>query len=81
MYNAEYAEPYVDPDECACEFDPYPPEEQEPGFEESWHYHRRCYRCGEWWWSLHCRCEGPRMCSDCAAVVGRVGNGYEEERG
>lgn len=33
--------------ECDCEFTPDP---NEPSF----HYLRRCQRCGKTWWSLHC---------------------------
>lgn len=49
-------EPFL-ADDHDCEFTPYEYDE-----EESWHYLRRCPRCQTVWYSLHCRCEGPRLC-------------------
>src|SRR4051812_26266658 len=50
----------VDPNsECDCEFTPYHDEDG-----PSVHYYRRCYVCGECWYSLHCPHEGPRQCGN-----------------
>ena len=42
------------PAECACEFTPDPDEPDE----EPWHYLRRCQKCRELRWSLHCPHDG-----------------------
>jgi len=51
------------PEECACEFMPYP--EEDGDFKESWHYLRRCRDCKTVFWSLHCPHEGTRECGAC----------------
>lgn len=52
---------FDDLEDCACEFGPYPDED-----EESYQYRRACDACGEVWWSNHCphdRIQNP--CPDC----------------
>jgi len=53
------------PEECECKFTPYPEEDDEEE-ESSWHYLRRCKRCGATWYALHCPHEIPDLeCFDC----------------
>lgn len=53
---------------CECEFDPYPPEDEDYG-EESWHFLRTCVACGRKWWGLHCPHDGTqRPCPGCSRV-------------
>lgn len=52
--------------DCDCEFTPY---DNDPD-EDSWHYKRRCYHCGETWYSLHCPHDGFQ--NPCPACGGRT---------
>lgn len=47
-------------EECDCEFTPY-----EHITEESWHYLRRCQKCGKLRYSLHCPHDGVQSRCDC----------------
>jgi hypothetical protein len=50
---------------CECEFDPYPPEDEDAG-EESWHFRRTCTNCGGSWFGLHCPYDGHQNpCPHC----------------
>jgi hypothetical protein len=55
----------AEPDDCDCEFDPYPPDDPDAN-EESYHYLRTCGGCGRQWYSLHCPHDGyQNPCSEC----------------
>ena len=50
---------------CDCEFSLYREGDEDFG-EESWHYLRKCERCGREWYGLHCPHDGyQNPCPDC----------------
>lgn len=50
---------------CACEPDPWPPDDPDFG-EEATHWWRTCEWCGTEWWSLHCPHDGAQgRCPEC----------------
>lgn len=56
-------------EDCACEFDPYRPEDFDAADfpdEPSWHYRRTCPLCSYVWYALHCPHDGAQNpCPNC----------------
>ena len=50
---------------CDCEFTPYPDDDPDRD-EESWHFLRKCQKCGWEWYGLHCPHDGyQNPCPNC----------------
>lgn len=50
---------------CECEFTPY----KNGDTSESWHFKRRCQKCGHAWYGLHCPHDGVQnSCPNCGTL-------------